>query len=76
MPIDQLKSENDALNILNSELKKEIKSFKGQLQILQETTAEMVNVLQQSEIEKTLLQDRLKKMTLVFGKLLSGDSNS
>lgn len=76
MPIEKLKSENDALNILNSELKLEIQSLKDQLKLLQETTGEIVHALQQGEIEKNALQERLKKMTLIFGKLISKDSSS
>lgn len=76
MPIEKLKSENDALIILNSELKLEIESLRNQIEILHLSTSELIGVLQEGEIEKTALQDRLKKMTLLFGGIIKRDTDS
>lgn len=77
MAIEKLKSENDALHILNDNLKEKILDLEEQVLILQNNSIKLIETLREATIDNEKYKNQITRMGLVFNKINSvakGDS--
>lgn len=69
MPVEKMKSENDALHILNDNLKEKILDLEEQIAILQNNSIKLIEALKITTVDNEKYKIQIQRMTLVFNKI-------
>lgn len=71
MAIEKLKSENDALHILNDNLKEKILDLEEQILLLQNNSIKLIETLRDATTDNEKYKNQITRMGLVFNKINS-----